>query len=88
MHAQAAAFPGLHPAGGSRAVPLEAVLLTDAELDSTLGLLLLREACDLVVHATEATRDVLYEGTGLLRMLEAYCAVTWRPVVPGVVTTA
>ena len=84
VHAQIAAFPALHPADGSRAVPLEAVLLTDAELDHTLGLLLLREARGLVVHATEATRDTLYEWTGLLRTLEAYCPVTWRPVVPGV----
>jgi pyrroloquinoline quinone biosynthesis protein B len=84
VHAQIAAFPALHPADGGRAVPLEAVLLTDAELDHTLGLLLLREGRGLVVHATEATRDTLYEGTGLLRTLEAYCPVTWRPVVPGV----
>jgi pyrroloquinoline quinone biosynthesis protein B len=84
VHAQLAAFPALHPADGSRAVPLDAVLLTDAELDATLGLLLLREARGLVVHATEATRDTLDEGTGLLRTLEAYCPVTWRPVVPGV----
>jgi pyrroloquinoline quinone biosynthesis protein B len=83
VHAQIEAFPALHPADG-RAVPLEAVLLTDAELDHTLGLLLLREAGGLVVHATEATRDTLYEGTGLLRTLEAYCPVTWRPVGPGV----
>jgi len=84
VHAQLATLPAQHPAGESRATPVEAVLLTDAELDHTLGLLLLREARGLVVHATEATRDVLYEGTGLLRTLEAYCPVTWRPVVPGV----
>jgi pyrroloquinoline quinone biosynthesis protein B len=84
VHAQLAAFPALHPADESRAVPLEAVLLTDAELDHTLGLLLLREARGLVVHATEATHDTLYEGTALLRTLEAYCPVTWRPVGPGV----
>src|SRR3954451_2746630 len=84
VSAQLAAFSAMHPAGGSRTVPLAAVLLTDAELDATLGLLLLREAGGLVVHATEATRDTLYEGTGLLRTLEAYCAVTWRPVGPGV----
>jgi pyrroloquinoline quinone biosynthesis protein B len=87
LHAQFAAFLALHPADGSRTVPLEAVLLTDAELDHTLGLLLLREAGGLVVHATRATRDTLYEGTGLLRTLEAYCPVTWRPVVPGVEVT-
>src|SRR3954454_11883163 len=83
VHAQLATLPAQHPAGESRATPVEAVLLSDAELDHTLGLLLLREARGLVVHATEATRDVLYEGTGLLRTLEAYCPVTWRPVVPG-----
>src|SRR3954468_3782840 len=84
VHAQLATLPAQHPAGESRATPVEAVLLTDAELDHTLGLLLLREARGLVVHATEATRDTLYERTGLLRTLEAYCPVTWRPVGPGV----
>jgi pyrroloquinoline quinone biosynthesis protein B len=65
-------------------VPLQAVLLTDAELDHTLGLLLLREGRSMVLHATEATRNTLCDGTALLRTLEAYCSVTWRPVVPGV----
>jgi pyrroloquinoline quinone biosynthesis protein B len=87
VHAQIESFPALHPSSGpdgGRAVPLEAVLLTDAELDSTLGLLLLREGRGLVLHATEATRDTLRDGTALLRTLEAYCPVEWRPVVPGV----
>jgi pyrroloquinoline quinone biosynthesis protein B len=87
VHAQLRSFPPLHPRGapdGGRAVPLEAVLLTDAELDHTLGLLLLREGRGLVVHATAATWDTLHAGTGLLRTLEAYCPVEWRPVVPGV----
>ena len=82
--AQLGSFPALHPGGRRGDVPLEAVLLTDAELDHTLGLLLLREGQGLVVHATEATRDTLYDGTALLRTLEAYCPVTWRPVEPGV----
>src|SRR3954467_12442830 len=81
--AQLGAFPALHPSGRTREVRLEAVLLTDAELDHTLGLLLLREGRGLVVHATGATRDTLYDGTALLRALEAYCPVSWRPVVPG-----
>src|SRR5215217_3954319 len=37
LRAQFEAFHGLHPRGG-RATPLRAVLLTDAELDHTLGL--------------------------------------------------
>jgi pyrroloquinoline quinone biosynthesis protein B len=84
--AQLASCPALHPArgpDGEREVPLEAVLLSDAELDHTLGLLLLREGRGLVVHATEAVHDVLCQGTGLLRTLAAYCPVDWRPVVPG-----
>ena len=82
VRAQLGSCPDLHPDGAGE-VPLQGVLLTDAELDHTLGLLLLREGGGLVVHATEATRDTLYDGTALLRTLEAYCPVQWRPVVPG-----
>ena len=82
VHAQLGAFPALHPST-ERATPVEAVLLTDAELDHTLGLLLLREASGLRLHATETVRRTLCEGNGLLRMLERYCPVEWRPVVPG-----
>jgi pyrroloquinoline quinone biosynthesis protein B len=86
IRAQIESSPALHPSrgpDGTRVVPLQAVLLTDAELDHTLGLLLLREGRGLVLHATEATRDTLHEGTSLLRTLEAYCPVEWQPVVPG-----
>lgn len=62
---------------------LQAVLLTDAELDHTLGLLLMREGRGLEVHATESVYGTLTTGTGILPTLEAYCPVTWRPVVPG-----
>jgi pyrroloquinoline quinone biosynthesis protein B len=85
IHAQIESFPALHPSSGpdgGRAVPLQAVLLTDAELDHTLGLLLLREGRGLVVHATEVTRDTLFDGTSVLRTLEAYSPVEWQPVVP------
>jgi pyrroloquinoline quinone biosynthesis protein B len=86
VRAQIESFPPLHPSSdplGGRAVPLQAVLLTDAELDHTLGLLLLREGRALEIHATEAVRDTLYDGTSLLRTLEAYCPVKWQPVIPG-----
>ena len=86
VQAQIEGFPALHPGrerGEERQVPLRAVLLTDAELDHTLGLLLLREGRGLDVHATEAVHDVLGHGTGLLRVLGAYCPVRWHPVDPG-----
>jgi pyrroloquinoline quinone biosynthesis protein B len=86
IHAQIESCPALHPSSrpeGERSVPLRAVLLTDAELDHTLGLLLLREGRGLVLYATEATYGTLCHGTSLLRTLGAYCPVEWRPVVPG-----
>lgn len=50
IQSQIEAFPDLHPDEG-RVVRLQAVLLTDAELDHTVGLLLMREGRGLEVHA-------------------------------------
>jgi pyrroloquinoline quinone biosynthesis protein B len=60
-----------------------AVLLTDAELDHTLGLLILREAGTVALHATPGVHTTLCDGSGVLRTLERYCPVEWRAVVPG-----
>jgi pyrroloquinoline quinone biosynthesis protein B len=76
VRAQIESFPALRPT----AAPV--VVLTDAELDHTLGLLLLREAEGVELHATKAVHDTLYDGTSLLRTLLAYCPVTWHPVEP------
>jgi pyrroloquinoline quinone biosynthesis protein B len=83
IRTQIASFAGLHPRG-DRTTPLAAVLLTDAELDHTLGLLLLRESQGIQLHATPTVHKTLCEGNSLLRTLEAYCPVDWRPVEPGV----
>jgi pyrroloquinoline quinone biosynthesis protein B len=83
IRAQIESFPALRP-GPGRATPLRAVLLTDAELDHTLGLLLLREGRAIELHATAAAREALCDGTAVLRTLERYCPVDWRPVVPDV----
>ena len=82
IRAQIESFLALHPKG-IRDSPVRAVLLTDAELDHTLGLLLLREAGDLEVHATAAVHETLRNGTSLLQTLDAYARVDWRPVVTG-----
>ncbi|MDT5364377.1 MAG: pyrroloquinoline quinone biosynthesis protein, partial [Mycobacterium sp.] len=82
IQSQIESFPDLHPDEG-RVVRLQAVLLTDAELDHTLGLLLMREGRGLEVHATESVHETLTAGTGLLRTLEAYCPVKWHPVLLG-----
>jgi pyrroloquinoline quinone biosynthesis protein B len=83
IRAQIESFPALHP-HGVRDSPLQAVLLTDAELDHTLGLLLLREAGRLEVHATAAVHETLCRGTSLLRTLGAYTHVEWQPVATGI----
>jgi pyrroloquinoline quinone biosynthesis protein B len=82
VRTQIEAFPGLHP-HADRTTPLEAVLLTDAELDHTLGLLLLREAGALRLYTTPAVHKTLCDGSGVLRTLERYCPVEWRAVTPG-----
>jgi pyrroloquinoline quinone biosynthesis protein B len=82
IQSQIESFPDLHPDDG-RVVRLQAVLLTDAELDHTLGLLLMREGRGLDVHATESVHETLTTGSGVLRTLEAYCPVKWQPVLPG-----
>ena len=84
VRSQIEAFPGLHPQDAERTTPLEAVLLTDAELDHTLGLLLLREARALRLYATPAVHKTLCDGSGILRTLERYCQVEWQAIVPGV----
>ncbi len=82
IRAQIESFPALHPRG-VRDSPLQAVLLTDAELDHTLGLLLLREAGRLEVHATATVHETLSRGTALLQTLGAYTNVEWQTVATG-----
>ena len=82
IRAQIESFPALHPRG-VRDTPLQSVLLTDAELDHTLGLLLLREGDDLEVHATAAVHETLFSGTSILQTLGAFTHVEWRKVTPG-----
>jgi len=82
IRTQIADAPALHPTT-TRSSPIAAVLLTDAEIDHTLGLLLLREAGAVEVHATAAVHDTLCRGTGVLSTLEAFARVTWREVMPG-----
>ena len=70
---------------GLRATPFAAVLLTDAEIDHTAGLLLLRESSvPIQVYSSDAVRGALTDGYPVLRMLELYCGIGWSPLEPGV----
>lgn len=77
---QIAAFPALWPCGSVRHTPIQGIILSDAELDHTLGLLVLREAACLRVYTTSWVYKALTEWNTLLRTLDAYCRVDWQPI--------
>ncbi|KUL28203.1 pyrroloquinoline quinone biosynthesis protein PqqB [Streptomyces regalis] len=75
---QIEARPELHPGPGPRQTPIAGVILTDAELDHTLGIARLREATGLQVRATAPVRQALLERLRLGAVLAPYTSVTWR----------
>jgi pyrroloquinoline quinone biosynthesis protein B len=77
---QLARFPALRPRCGTRETPLAQVVLTDAELDHALGLLMLRQAAALTVAATPTVRSLL---GGVLELLRGYLTVAWCEITPG-----
>jgi pyrroloquinoline quinone biosynthesis protein B len=58
-----------------RCVPIEGVVLTDAELDHTLGIVLLREAGRLPVVATRAVRGIIESDSRILETTRAFSDV-------------
>jgi pyrroloquinoline quinone biosynthesis protein B len=66
-----------------RHTPVEGVVLTDAELDHTLGLVLLREARYLQVAATPAVAEILVQDSALLRVTQAFAEVRAQTLVVG-----
>jgi pyrroloquinoline quinone biosynthesis protein B len=78
---QVACLPGSIPRG-IRHVPVEGIVTTDAELDHTLGLVLLREARYLQLYATPAVRSILERDSRLLPVTQAFAdvQVTETPV--------
>ena len=52
LSAQIRATPALHPHSGLRGSPIDAVVLTGAEIDQIAGLLSLRESTDFRLYAT------------------------------------
>ena len=58
-----------------RHVPVEGVVLTDAELDHTLGILLLREGRFLQIHATAAVCAILERDSRIVPVTRAFAEV-------------
>jgi pyrroloquinoline quinone biosynthesis protein B len=63
-------FPALHPRPGTRDVPLDTVVLTSAELDHVMGLLVLREALSYRVLSTRWVRESILDHNAAWRLLE------------------
>jgi pyrroloquinoline quinone biosynthesis protein B len=59
LRQQILAAPALQPRGGGRHSPIGAVVLTNAEVDASAGLLALREREPLAIFGTEATLDAI-----------------------------
>jgi pyrroloquinoline quinone biosynthesis protein B len=77
--------PELQPLAlhGKRNTPIQGIILTSADLDQVLGLLLLREFQPLTIYSTGVVRRVL-EANSFFRMLERVPKqLTWVEIHPG-----
>jgi pyrroloquinoline quinone biosynthesis protein B len=84
LRSQIEATPELHPAEGVRISPISGVVLTSADLDHILGLLLLRELQPFRVFATASVLQILREDNSLFGMLNRVPRqVDWSTIVPG-----
>jgi pyrroloquinoline quinone biosynthesis protein B len=81
---QIRAFPALQPARALRDTAIRAIVLIDAQIDHTTGLLMLRE--HRMPHALWCTAEVrqdLSVGNPLFRVLEHYCGIDWHEIPLG-----
>ena len=79
LSAQIRATPALHPRSGTRSSPIEAVVLTGAEVDQIAGLLSLRESTPFALYATPASHAAVAANA----MFGAMDSMTRRAVNPG-----
>ena len=68
---------------GVRHVPVEGIVLTDAELDHTLGVTLLREGRELQIIATPAVIRTIAEDSRVLPVTQAFAVVQTVEVALG-----
>jgi pyrroloquinoline quinone biosynthesis protein B len=77
------AFRELQPARAVRDTAVRAIVLIDAQIDHTTGLLMLREGGRLAVHCTPEVREDLSRGHPIFNVLDHFCGVDWHPIDPG-----
>lgn len=72
-------FPPLQPARSLRDTGIRAIVLMDAQVDHTTGLLMLREHREpLQIWCTESVREDLTQGNPIFNVLMHYCGVSWN----------
>lgn len=79
LSAQIRATPALHPRGSLRGSPIDAVVLTGAEIDQITGLLSLRESTPFTLYATPASHAAVAANA----MFGAMALMARRAVNPG-----
>lgn len=71
-------FPALHPKA-PRHTPIQAIVLTNGDLDHCLGVFSLRESHPICLYATDRVRRGLVDGNVVYRTLQRFPGqVTWR----------
>lgn len=84
LRLQIESCPELRPRNSSRHSPISGVVLTSAELDQCLGLLLLREFQPLNVYASGSVIRILREQNSMFAMLNREAkGVCWRAIRSG-----
>jgi pyrroloquinoline quinone biosynthesis protein B len=66
---QIESFAGLYPRHGARDTPIQAIMLTNADVDHVAGLLSLRESQPLLIYATETVRGWVSGSNAIFRVL-------------------
>jgi pyrroloquinoline quinone biosynthesis protein B len=84
IRAQILSAPALAAGPGPREIPIRGALLTDAELDHSLGLLMLREAAGgLPVWGPDAVLDTLRNEFPMRRIIDGYGGWEWLSAKAG-----
>ena len=76
--AQYKSFSELQPGRGIRDTAIRSIVLMDAQIDHTTGLLMLREGKPLEIYCTNMVREDLTTGNPLFNILGHYCGVNWH----------
>jgi pyrroloquinoline quinone biosynthesis protein B len=83
IRAQIESFEGLHPRA-ARDTPIAALVLTNGDLDHTLGLFSLRESHPITVVSTAAVRSGILEANVMVRTLQRFDGqLTWHALALG-----